>query len=754
MLAQLSVLRGPWSGGPLGGALGPSSNLLYVRRLKFAAPGGPPLYPHAAARGPLCTASSFVLLSGLPCRRSSSSSSGSSSSSSGSSSCSCFSVQLVASFPQHPRDTQVLVSRRSATTAQAEAAAAAAADAASAAPAAAKWQTGFPVRYYGTAAAVQTAETGATAADAAAAGAAAATAAAAPRVQGMRQLALWTQPYWRLAKGRLSFLVSLSSLGGFIAAQQAGHSAAAAADDAASDALAAAAAAASAGRWGMEGGLGALFVGVFLSSACANGLNQIIERHRDAKMLRTKNRPLPSGTLAVSSALRFAVCCGVSGAALLQWAFPGAAAAAVSVCTSALYAGVYTHLKTISPFCTHVGAVVGALPLLIGWTAGGGPLLSWGSLLTCALQFFWQMPHFYCLCFLFSADYLRGGYRIFGLPGLGGLPKLLSLSNRHFAALALLPIVAAWGGLTSWMYPISALPANLYLLMLLRQFNVSPSKETAVPFFRHSLWHILLLLGLAAYHIKPQQQQQQQQQHSGAVSPCPMKLLARVSPLSASLTAATDPLCRASSSDSDTTVQHQQQLLLVVQHLLQLPHCLRCPLGKEGAAAAALQQQQDVFAGARQLLSLFCAATAATAAAVATTTAAAAAKARACSSLNEDPPHHPAAAASPNAAVDAATAAAAATGAASAAARAAAVHGTLGPQFFPSPHRATSINVTATAAANNWSWSAELLLLLPVLLAAFHGLTHVVSSPCFEEDKSSSGISKCCCCCCWCCYDA
>ena len=147
------------------------------------------------------------------------------------------------------------------------------------------------------------------------------------------------------------------------------------------------------------------------------------------------------------------------------------------------------------------------------------------------------------------------------------------------------------------MFPVSSLPLNLYLLHLLYLFNVSPSKGTARPFFRHSLWHIIALLGLAAYHIKPQQQQQQlqqQQQQQKRWTLCPVKLLTSVSPLGASLTA-TEVL--SPSSSSITLQQQQQQQLLLWRS---------CPLGTQAAAGAALLRQHDAFSGARQFLSVLC----------------------------------------------------------------------------------------------------------------------------------------------------
>jgi protoheme IX farnesyltransferase len=187
-------------------------------------------------------------------------------------------------------------------------------------------------------------------------------------------------------------------------------------------------------------------VGTALVAGGANALNQIIERHRDALMVRTRNRPLPSGRLSVSVATRFAV--GISTVGLIELllgvnlltAFLGALALAG-------YAFVYTPLKTVTIHNTLVGAAVGALPPLMGWTAATGELGDGGWVLF-AILFVWQLPHFFAIAWMHRDDYIRGGYRMLSVIDESG-----KLTRRQIAILAalliplgLLPVVLGQAG--------------------------------------------------------------------------------------------------------------------------------------------------------------------------------------------------------------------------------------------------------------------------------------------------------------------
>jgi heme o synthase len=155
-------------------------------------------------------------------------------------------------------------------------------------------------------------------------------------------------------------------------------------------------------------------LGTFFVAASASACNQVLERHRDRLMARTANRPLPAGRLGAAHALLFALLTACGGLAYLTWAvnWPTAFWGAV---TWGLYVGVYTPLKPRSSLNTVVGAVVGAVPVLIGWSAVGGAWdvrvdPRWAALFM--IQFYWQFPHFMAIAWIYREQYERAGLRM------------------------------------------------------------------------------------------------------------------------------------------------------------------------------------------------------------------------------------------------------------------------------------------------------------------------------------------------------
>jgi heme o synthase len=193
-------------------------------------------------------------------------------------------------------------------------------------------------------------------------------------------------------------------------------------------------------------------MGLAASGAC--GLNEYAEREADARMNRTADRPIPSGRVAPRDALLFSVALSVFGLVHLV-AFVNALTAALVALTILSYVLVYTPMKRHTWTATLVGAVPGALPILAGWTAGGGAVDPAGISLF-GILFFWQMPHFYALAWIYRADYARGGFRMLTTLDAGGartgrqivcfglallvasvLPALLGISGRLYLAAAL-----------------------------------------------------------------------------------------------------------------------------------------------------------------------------------------------------------------------------------------------------------------------------------------------------------------------------
>jgi protoheme IX farnesyltransferase len=143
----------------------------------------------------------------------------------------------------------------------------------------------------------------------------------------------------------------------------------------------------------------------------AAALNQFFERHSDALMQRTENRPLPAGRLHPLEVLVFGLALGVTGVAYLAFALPRPWAALVAGVTFVSYVFLYTPLKRKTVLNTLVGAVPGALPPLIGWAAAGGPLDVRAAFLFLVV-FVWQIPHFLAIAWIYREDYARASLRM------------------------------------------------------------------------------------------------------------------------------------------------------------------------------------------------------------------------------------------------------------------------------------------------------------------------------------------------------
>ena len=151
--------------------------------------------------------------------------------------------------------------------------------------------------------------------------------------------------------------------------------------------------------------------GTAFVAAGASTLNQWLERHTDALMRRTENRPLPSGRLQPVEALVFGILLAVGGITYLAVALPRPWAALVAAVTFAGYVFVYTPLKTLTSLNTLIGAVPGALPPVIGWVAVRGEVTAEAVALFLIL-FLWQVPHFLAIAWIYREDYGNAGLRM------------------------------------------------------------------------------------------------------------------------------------------------------------------------------------------------------------------------------------------------------------------------------------------------------------------------------------------------------
>ncbi len=213
--------------------------------------------------------------------------------------------------------------------------------------------------------------------------------------------------YFELMKPRLSFLVVFSSAFGYVLASS-GFS-----------------------WWSFIG----LSLGGFLVSGASVTINQIKEKHLDAMMKRTMDRPLPTGKISENEAYLAAFAWLVSGLILL-YLFTNPITVVLSLISTVLYAYVYTPLKRVGPVAVTVGAIPGALPPLIGWVAATGQV-SIEALIIFGIQFVWQFPHFWAIAWVADEDYKKAGFKL--LPG-GGSKNLNTAINIMTYTLFLLPL--------------------------------------------------------------------------------------------------------------------------------------------------------------------------------------------------------------------------------------------------------------------------------------------------------------------------
>ena len=200
---------------------------------------------------------------------------------------------------------------------------------------------------------------------------------------------------------------------------------------------------------GREGGLSlgllaATLVGTGLLSAGGSALNHFWERDSDALMERTAGRPLPAGRLSPRRALIFGLLIAVAGCSLLAWRV-NLLTAGLGLLAFLSYVLIYTPMKKLTPLSTLVGAIPGALPPMMGWTAARNDLAA-GAWVLFGILFLWQLPHFLAIAWLCREDYARAG-----LPTL----PVVEPDGRSTARQALL-----WGGV---LLPVSLLPVAIGL---------------------------------------------------------------------------------------------------------------------------------------------------------------------------------------------------------------------------------------------------------------------------------------------------
>ena len=234
-----------------------------------------------------------------------------------------------------------------------------------------------------------------------------------------------------------------------------------------------------------------LVVGSTLTAAGSAILNQWWERDEDSLMMRTRNRPLPRGTISMPTALRMGLVFSTGGVAVLCLGTQ-LAVGLLALATMLLYIILYTPLKKVTPLATEIGALPGAIPPLMGWMAAEGSVSALGWIIFGVL-FTWQMPHFMAISWIYREDYRRGGFRVLALAK-GGAKKIswsALLYTLLLIAITALPIFLALAG---WIFAIgSTLVSGFFGWKAWKFFRARDKDIPARNLFNASIVHLPLL---------------------------------------------------------------------------------------------------------------------------------------------------------------------------------------------------------------------------------------------------------------------
>jgi protoheme IX farnesyltransferase len=272
----------------------------------------------------------------------------------------------------------------------------------------------------------------------------------------------WAGLYADLFKARLTFLVLLTTLVGFYI--------------------------------GFRGSVDYLLMlhtllGTALVASGASALNQLIEKEHDAKMRRTQDRPLPSGRMQPQTVLIVGVACSVLGLVYLGLAV-NLTTCILGAVTLVSYLFIYTPLKRVTWLNTAIGAVPGALPPLMGWTAARGHLSAEGWALFAILAF-WQLPHFLAIAWIYKDDYSKAGFKM--LPVID--PQGTRTGRQAVShTLGLLPI-----SLCPFIFKLAGpiyLAGALVLGIIFLWYAIQFSRELTVPRARKLFYASILYLPL------------------------------------------------------------------------------------------------------------------------------------------------------------------------------------------------------------------------------------------------------------------
>jgi len=239
-------------------------------------------------------------------------------------------------------------------------------------------------------------------------------------------------------------------------------------------------------------------LGIFLLACGSSAINHFQERDRDALMERTKDRPIPSGRISPNRTLVFAFALTILGSWILYYS-SGMMAMQLGLLALLWYNGIYTPLKKKTAFAVLPGAIIGAIPPLVGWVAGGGSLFDFRALILAFFFFIWQIPHFWLLMLKYGEQYKAAGFpsitAVYTTPQIKNITFVWIIATAVSALmLPLFDVVNSWLVIAGMIIASAWLTAE-FLKMILK------SKVPFRPFFyfmriNYYVLTIIILLSL------------------------------------------------------------------------------------------------------------------------------------------------------------------------------------------------------------------------------------------------------------------
>lgn len=249
-----------------------------------------------------------------------------------------------------------------------------------------------------------------------------------------------------LGKVKITFAVSLTTITGYVLANH-----------------------------GFDSGLILPTLGIFLLACGSSALNHYQERDKDALMERTSSRPIPSGRVSPAGAMIYALVMIISGSVLI-WYGSDFLAMQLGILALIWYNGIYTPLKKRTAFAVVPGSVIGAIPPVVGWVAGGGSLANPEILFLAFFFFIWQVPHFWLLLLKYGKEYEKAGFpsltRIYTEKQIKNITFIWTFSTAIVAIM-----IAAFGVVDSMISRIGLMLASVWLIVIFSQLLFRKTKK-------------------------------------------------------------------------------------------------------------------------------------------------------------------------------------------------------------------------------------------------------------------------------------